>query len=88
MPTKKVTPDHDMELNSFEFDGQVFYVRKKFKVGRFLKNLTKDPASSVEIALTEDSYERFLDLEMDLDNDFAAFLEGLSNALSGKSLGN
>lgn len=88
MPVKKITPDVDTSLYSeFEFQGEAYRVKKKFKVARFLKTLSESPVDAIEIALDEDSYERFLDLEITMD-ELKEFLEGLSNALSGASLKN
>lgn len=89
MPVKKVTPDFDQETSKyFTFGSQIFHVRDKFKVGRFLKELSRDPSTAIEIVLTEESYEQFLDTEMDIETDFPNFLELMSNAIAGKSLGN
>lgn len=82
---KKTTPDVDLEaFNEFTFQGLNFLVKRKFKVGRFLKTLSESPIDAIEIALEEESYDRFLDLEIDM-NDLKEFLELMSNTLSGTS---
>jgi hypothetical protein len=82
MAVKKVTPDADFSRKSFTFQGETYVVREKFKVGRFLKSLAEAPVDAIELVLEEDSFERFLDLEISMD-ELKEFLEGLSNALSG-----
>lgn len=82
---KTVTPDVDLEnVNTFEYRGEVYAVRKKFKIAKFLKKLNSEPIDAIELALTEDSYARFEDLEMDM-GDLQEFLEGLSTAMAGTS---
>lgn len=85
---RKVTPNEDMEAKTFVYDDEVFELRKRFKVGRFLKTVTSDPATALEIVMTEDSYERFLDLEMDMEKDFSEFLTAMTSALTGEKAGN
>lgn len=84
---QKQLPHEDGSTKSFEFQDQAFDVRKKFKIGRFLKVINNDPMGALELALTEDSYDRFLDLEIDMD-ELKAFMDLLSNALSGGDLKN
>lgn len=81
----KLTPDH--EAKAFEFAGQTFGVKRKFMIGRFLKVLNTSPVDAIEIVLEPDSFEAFLDLEMDMD-DLKEFLNRMSNALSGDELKN
>ena len=71
----------------FEFQGESFGVRSRFKVGRFLKLLNESPVDALEMVLTEDSYEKFLDLEITMD-ELKDFMESLSESLSGGALGN
>lgn len=86
--SKKSNPDADLKaFNEFEYDGQKFLVKRKMKIGRFLRTLNVSPVDALEIALEEESFERFLDLEMDMD-DLKEFLELLSNVLAGSSAGN
>lgn len=89
MATKKtVTPDADLkEFNEFSFQNEMFRVKRAFKIGRFLKTLNTSPVDAIEFALEEESYEKFLDLEMTMD-DLKEFLELLSNVMSGSTLKN
>jgi len=85
--TVKPLPHEDGNVKTFEFQGQTFEVRTRFKVGRFLKILNENPMDALELALTEDSNERFLDLEIDMD-ELKEFMGLLSEAISGATLGN
>lgn len=91
MPVQKpkLVPADDLEneFTSFEFKGENYLVKKKFKIARFLKTLNESPVDAIEIALASDSYDRFLDLEIDMD-ELKEFLECLSEAMSGSSLKN
>lgn len=88
MPRKPVTPDVDLAaFNEFTYEGKKFFVKRKMKIGRFLRSLNTSPIDALEVALEEDSFERFLDLEMDMD-DLKEFLELLSNVLAGTDAGN
>lgn len=85
---KKATPDVDLaQFNEFTFQGKSFLVKRKFRVGRFLKTLSDSPVDAIELALDEKSYDVFLDLEIDMD-DLKEFLELLSQTLAGTSAGN
>lgn len=85
----KLVPADDLEseFTSFEFKGENYLVKRKFKIARFLKALNDAPVDAIEIALAADSYEKFLDLEIDMD-ELKEFLEGLSTAMSGAGLKN
>lgn len=85
--TVKPTPDHDLESRSFDFADKTFFVKRKYKIGKFLKTLNDSPVDAIEIVLEEQSYNEFLELEMDMD-DLKEFLEKMSGALAGSSLGN
>ena len=88
MPVKKRVPADDMmSSQQFEFQGDVFTVKKKFKIARFLRDINTAPIDAIELVLEPEDFERFLDMEMDMD-ELKAFLEGLSNALSGSDLKN
>lgn len=88
MPTKsRALPVNDTELKSFDFQGETFFVKDRFKVGRFLRSLSESPVDAIEIVLVPDSFEKFLDLEITMD-ELKDFLEGLSNAMAGSDLKN
>lgn len=81
---KSVPADDMLSAKQFEFDGETYKVKSKFKVARFLREINTSPIDAIEIVLEPEDFERFLDLEMDME-DLKAFLEGLSNALAGTS---
>lgn len=83
MPTKsRALPVDDQEMKSFEFQGETYYVKNKFKVARFMRTLNDSPIDAIELVLPDADFNRFLDLEMSMD-DLKDFLEGLSTALAG-----
>lgn len=86
-PKRAVPADDFSEFTSFEYEGETYHVRKKFKIAKFLKKLNSEPIDAIELALEEGSYARFEDLDMDME-DLKTFLEGLSNAMSGTSAKN
>lgn len=87
MPARKVTPDADLGTKTFEYDGQTYVIRNKFKIGKMFRALNENPIEALEIVLEEESFERFEDLEMDMD-DFKKFMESMSEALGGASAKN
>jgi hypothetical protein len=86
-PRAKALPVEDGMLNDFEFQGETYYVRTKYKVGRFLKTLNENPVDALELVLVDASYEKFLDLEITMD-EMKDFMDALSNVLSGVGSGN
>lgn len=87
MPTKRIALDADNEFKTFEFQGETYTVKNKFKVGRFLRTLNESPVDAIELVLLPEDFERFLDLEITMD-ELKDFLEGMSNAMSGTGLKN
>lgn len=87
MPVRKPLPVEDGELKSFDFQGQTFYVKPKFKVGRFLKTLNESPVDALEFVLAPSSFELFLELEISMA-ELEDFMNDLSTTLAGKDLKN
>lgn len=88
MPARaRVTPDSDLDTKTFEYDGQTYTIRRKFKIGKMFRALNENPIEALEIVLEEDSYQRFEDLEMDMD-DFKRFMESMSEAVGGSTAKN
>lgn len=85
--TRKAVPADDLNVQEFEFQGETYAVKKKFKIAKFFKKLNSEPIDAIELALTEESYNKFEDLEMDMD-DLKEFLEGLSGAMAGTTAKN
>lgn len=82
MAAKKSVPGNDLEMKTFDFHGETYHVKNKFKVARFMRTLNESPVDALELVLPEEDFERFLDLEMTMD-DLKDFLEGMSNAMAG-----
>lgn len=88
MPTKtRAVPADDMEMQTFDFAGETYHVKKRFKVVKFMRTLNDSPIDAIELVLPEEDFERFLELEMTMD-ELKDFLEEMSNAMSGASLKN
>lgn len=87
MPTKRVVPADDSNTKTFEFQDETYRVKKKFKVAKFLRQLNTAPVDAIELVLVPEDFEKFLELEMDMD-ELKDFLEGLSSAMAGTSLKN
>lgn len=83
---RKVTPD-DLNPNGFEFDGERFTVKSKYKIGKFFRLLETNPVGALEVILDEESYAKFEELEMDM-KEFESFFEKVANVASGSSAKN
>jgi hypothetical protein len=84
----RVTPEEDLkEFTEFEFQGETYQTKRKFKMFKFFKTLSDNPVEAVALALTEDSVTRLEDKELDMD-DFRELLELISNAIAGTNSGN
>lgn len=83
-PRKRVPVqvDRDNDVKTFEYEGQTFTLRNKFKIGKFFRALETNPMEAIALIMDEDSLERFEDLEMDMDG-FKEFMTLMSEALSG-----
>lgn len=82
MATKRAVPADDTELKSFEFQGETYRVKNKFKVARFMRQLNTAPIDALELVLVEEDFEKFLDLEITME-ELGEFLEALSNVMAG-----
>lgn len=83
----KVVPADDYAEKTFEFNGEVYAVKPKFKIFKFFKTLNDNPVEAISLAVEDDDYARLEELEIDME-DFKTILEGISNALSGTNAGN
>lgn len=82
------TPSDDLkEYTEFEFQGEVFKTKRKFKMFKFFKTISENPVEAVALALTEDSVTRLEDRDLDMD-DFKELLELISNSIAGTTSGN
>lgn len=86
--TNKPSPVDDLkEFNEFEFQGETYRTKRKFKMFKFFKEVTENPVAAVSLALDEDSFTRLEDKDLDMD-DFKDLLELISNAIAGTNAGN
>lgn len=83
----KAVPANDLETKTFEFQGETYEIKKKFKMMKFFRRLSENPVEALSLALTEESLERLEELELDMD-DFKTLIEALSQGLAGTNSGN
>lgn len=84
----KATPANDLPaFNEFEFQGETFQVRRRFKMFKFFKELTDNPVSAIALVLTEESLAKLEDRDLDMD-EFKDLLEVISLAIAGTNAGN
>ncbi len=55
------------EYVSFEFEGETFQIKKKFKRLRFLRQIGNDPFGALALAFEETELERLEDLDLEAD---------------------
>lgn len=88
MTNAKAVPADDLkEFNEFEFQGETYTTKRKFKMVKFFKALEENPITAIALILTDDSLERLEDKEMDME-DFKDLLEIVAKSLSGTNAGN
>lgn len=84
----KATPENDLlAFNEFEFQGETYQTRRKFKMVKFFRALEENPITAIALILTEDSLARLEDKEMDMD-DFKDLLEVVAKSLGTGNAGN
>lgn len=83
----KPTPADDYEFKTFEFNGETYRVKTKFKIFKFFKLLGDNPVLAIEQAVEEEDFAKLEDLDLTMD-DFTKILEGISNTLGGGNAGN
>lgn len=84
----RATPEQDLnEFTEFQFQGETYETKRKFKMFKFFKTLSDNPVEAVALALTDDSVARLEEKDLDMD-DFRELLELISNAIAGTNSGN
>lgn len=84
----KVTPEEDLkEFTEFEFQGETYRTKRKFKMFKFFKTLSDNPVEAVALALDDDSVTRLEEKELGME-DFRELLELISNSIAGTNSGN
>lgn len=81
------TPSEDLNYKVFEYRGEEYRIKSKFKLFKFFKMISENPILAIELAVEEDDFARLENLEIDMD-DFKELLEGISNVLAGSDAKN
>lgn len=87
MANQRSVPAQDLETKSFEFQGETYDVKKKFKMMKFFRKINENPVDALSLALTDESLERLEELELDME-DLKVLLEALAQTLAGTNSGN
>lgn len=83
----KPTPADDYEFKTFEFDGETYRVKSKFKMVKFFRTLNENPVLALEYVVEEDDFSKLEEIDMDM-NDLQRLVESISQAISGTTSGN
>lgn len=83
----KPTPADDYETKIFEFNGETYRVKSKFKIVKFFKLLNDNPILGLEQVVEEDDFARLEEIDMTMD-DLQRLVEAISQAISGSNSGN
>lgn len=83
----KPVPADDYEVKTFEFQGDFYVVKTKFKMVKFFRLLDDNPVLAIREALEESSYEKLEEIELEME-DFKELLEKISHAMAGTNAGN
>lgn len=87
MPRVASVPADDYEYKTFEYAGEVYRVKSRFKMFKFFKEITENPVGAIALAVEEEDFARLSELEINME-DFKQILEGISNTLAGDTAGN
>lgn len=82
MPRVAAVPADDYNEKTFEYEGQTFRIKNKFKIFKFFKELNQNPVTAMELVIEPEDFVRLEELEIDMD-DFKNILEEISQVLSG-----
>jgi hypothetical protein len=74
----------DSNVKTFEFGGETFKMKRKFKRLKFLRQLSSDPGGALSLAFPEDELERLEDLELD-EEGLTEVMEAIGKSLTGGS---
>jgi len=83
----KPTPADDYEFKTFEFDGETYRVKNKFKMVKFFKTLNDNPVLALEYVVEPEDFAKLEDIEMDMD-DLQRLVEAISQSIAGTNAGN
>lgn len=77
----------EQKIVQVEYDGEVYFVKKSFKIFKFLKLVREDAIAAMSLALTDESLEKLEDKEMTMEQ-FSELMNKVAEALTGSSLPN
>jgi hypothetical protein len=84
MPTAttkaKTTPDTDLETGYVLWDGVKYEVKKRFKVGKFLRLLSSNPGEALQEIFTPEAFEAYEEIEFTFA-EFGDFMSEVSDAI-------
>jgi hypothetical protein len=83
----KPTPADDYEFKTFEFDGETYRVKSKFKMVKFFRTLNENPVLALEYVVDEEDFAKLEEVDMNMD-DLQRLVEAISQAISGTTSGN
>lgn len=83
----KPTPADDYETKTFEFNGETYRVKNKFKIVKFFKLLNENPILGLEQVVEDEDFARLEEIDMDM-NDLQRLVEAISQAIAGSNSGN
>lgn len=84
MATRKpiVAELEDSTTIPFEFAGDTFYLKKKFKRLKFLRLITSNPMEALQLVFADGELARLEEIDMD-DQDLTTVIEMVSDTLVG-----
>jgi hypothetical protein len=72
----------DSNVKTFEYAGETFKMKRKFKRLKFLRLLSSDPGSALALAFNADELDRLEDLDLDEDG-LTDVMEAIGKSLTG-----
>jgi hypothetical protein len=87
MVNVKPVPADDYEVKTFEFKGEFYTVKTKFKMVKFFRLLDENPVLAIQEAIEPSSYQKLEEVDLEID-DFKELLEKVAKAISGDTAGN
>jgi len=81
MPVKSA-PDKDLDTNFVMWDGVKYEVKKRFKVGKFLRLISSNPGEALQEIFTPEAFEAYEEVEFTFA-EFGDFMTEVASALGG-----
>ena len=87
MPVKatpaKTTPDLDDNASYVMWDGVKYEVKKRFKVGKFLRLIGSNPGEALMEIFTPEAFEAYEEIEFTFE-EFGEFMGEVAEAIGAK----